>query len=182
MDSKLSRVSALNKTGLDTWLEAAQIMSDGAEKLARLQFDAFKSLLRESAERGRDMSGVKDLAELPAQARKNAANAAEKTLGYTRSVYDTAQATGVQLFSLASDKSAALRKGWFEALEDFTDAAPGGKTGGTKAAIDSARTTVEAVVEGFTRTAKQSIDIADAMVKTTSDSTAKAIHTIASQG
>jgi len=51
MDSKLSRVSALNKTGLDTWLEAAQIMSDGAEKLSRLQFDAFKSLLRESAER-----------------------------------------------------------------------------------------------------------------------------------
>jgi len=182
MESRLSRVSALNKTGLDTWLQAAQIMSDGAEKLARLQFDAFKTLVRESAERGRDMTEVKGLAELPARARKNAANTAGKTLSYTRSWYDTAQATGVQLFSLASDKSAALRKGWFEALEDLTDAAPGGKTGGTKAAIDSTRTTVEAVIDGFTRAAKQSIDIADAMIKTTSDSTAQAIHAIASQG
>jgi hypothetical protein len=64
----------------------------------------------------------------------------------------------------------------------LTDAAPGGKTGGTKAAIDSTRTTVEAVIDGFTRAAKQSIDIADAMIKTTSDSTAQAIHAIASQG
>ena len=46
MQSQLSRVSALNKTGLDAWFEAAQVIADGAEKFGRLQFEAVKSLLR----------------------------------------------------------------------------------------------------------------------------------------
>lgn len=182
MQSQLNRVSALNKTGLDGWLEAAQVMADGTEKFARIQFAALKSVLRESAERGRNLSEVKDLTDLPARANSNAVATAEKALGYTRSLYDTAHATGVQLFALAQDKSAELRKGWFEALDEVTDAAPGGKTGGTKAALDSTRTTVEAVVDGFTRTAKQSIDLADSVVKTTTDSAAKAIQAIAARG
>src|SRR5205823_111020 len=103
-------------------------------------------------------------------------------LGYTKGLYDTTHATAVQLFQLTQDKAAELRKGWFAALDDLTDAVPGGKTGGTKAVLDSTRTTVEAVIDGFTRTAKQSIELTDALVKTTSDSAAQAIKTIATRG
>jgi phasin family protein len=182
MQSQLSRVSALNKAGLDAWLEAAQVMADGAEKFGRLQLETLKSLLRESAERGRGLSEFKGFAELPLQVNSDTVASAEKVLGYTKGVYDTAHATAVQLFQLTQDKAAELRKGWFAALDDLTDAVPGGKTGGTKAVLDSTRTTVEAVIDGFTRTAKQSIELTDALVKTTSDSAAQAIKTIARRG
>jgi len=182
MQSQLSRVSALNKSALDAWLEAAQLVSDGAEKIGRLQLDAVKSVLRETAERGRGLSDFKSLAELPAQASGEAAAAAEKVLGYSRNLYDTAQMIGVQLFDLTQTRSAELRKEWFSALDDLTDAVPGGKTGGTRAVLDSTRTTVDAVIEGLTRTAKQSFEMTDAMVKTTSDSTAQAIKSLATRG
>jgi len=145
-----------------------------------VQFDTFKTVLRESSQHSRELTEVKDLSELPVRARRSAVTTAEQTLDYTRSLYDTAQATGVQLLALAQDRSTALTQGWFEALEDLTDAAPGGKTGGTKAVIDSTRTTVEAVAQGFTRTAKHSLELADAVVRTAADSAANAIKSIAS--
>jgi phasin family protein len=182
MESQLGRVSALNKSGLDAWLEATQVLADGVEKIGRLQLETLKSVLRESAQRGRGLTEIKALTELPAQANSEAAAAAEKVLGYTRNVYDTAHATGVQLFTLGQERSAALRKDWFAALDDLTDAAPGGKTGGTKAALDTARTTVEAVVDGLTRTAKQSLDLTDALIKTASDTAAQTIKSVAPRG
>jgi phasin family protein len=174
MQSPLSRVSALNKTALDTWLEAAQVVADGAEKIGRLQLEAMKSLVRESAERGRELSELKG-ANFPALAGGEAAATAEKVFGYARNLYDTSQATGVQLFELAQMRAAALRNEWFSTMADLTDEVPGGKTGGTKDALDSTRATVEAVMEGLTRTAKQSIELSDAVIKTTSDSAAQAI-------
>jgi len=179
MLSQLSRVSALNKTGLNAWLEASQVITDGTEKFGRLQFEAVKSMLRGTA--GRSFR-LKYFTELPLQANTEAVAAAERALGYTRSMYDTAHATGVQLFGVAQGSSTELRKEWFAALEDLTEAAPGGKTGGTKSALDTTRTTVDAMVEEFTRTAKQSIELADAVVKTTSDSAAQAIKAIAPRG
>ena len=179
MLSQLSRVSALNKTGLNAWLEASQVITDGTEKFGRLQFEAVKSMLRGTA--GRSFR-LKYFTELPLQANTEAVAAAERALGYTRSMYDTAHATGVQLFGVAQGSSTELRKEWFAALEDLTEAAPGGKTTGTKSALDTTRTTVDAMVEEFTRTAKQSIELADAVVKTTSDSAAQAIKAIAPRG
>jgi len=179
MQSQLSRVSALNKTSLETWLEAAQVVADGAEKIARVQFDTLKNVLREGTQRGRTLAEANSLAEFPARARKSVARAAERTLDYTQTIYDTARATGVELLTLAQDRSTALRQGWFEAWEDLADATPGGKTGGTKAVIDSTRATVEAVAEGFARSAKQTLELADAMVQTTSTSAAQAIGSMA---
>ena len=179
MLSQLSRVSALNKTGLNAWLEASQVITDGTEKFGRLQFEAVKSMLRGTA--GRSFR-LKYFTELPLQANTEAVAVAGRALGYTRSMYDTAHATGVQLFGVAQGSSTELRKEWFAALEDLTEAAPGGKTTGTKSALDTTRTTVDAMVEEFTRTAKQSIELADAVVKTTSDSAAQAIKAIAPRG
>jgi hypothetical protein len=88
----------------------------------------------------------------------------------------------VQLLALTEQKSAELRSGWFAALNELSDASPGGKTGGTKAALDSTRATVEAVMQGFTRTAKQSFDMTDAVVKTASDTAAQAIKSIGVRG
>ena len=181
MQSQLSRVSALNKSALDSWRETAQVIADGAEKIGRLQLEAIKSLLREGAERGRGFNEVKG-ADFPALVGGEAAATAEKVFGYARNLYDTSQATGVQLFEIAQMRAGALRNEWFSALDDLTDEVPGGKTGGTKAALDSTRATVEAVIEGLTRTAKQSIQLSDAVIKTTSDSAAQAIKSLAQKG
>ena len=117
MLSQLSRVSALNKTGLNAWLEASQVITDGTEKFGRLQFEAVKSMLRGTA--GRSFR-LKYFTELPLQANTEAVATAERALGYTRSMYDTAHATGVQLFRVAQGSSTELRKEWFAALEDLT--------------------------------------------------------------
>jgi hypothetical protein len=157
MQSQFVRVSALNKIGLDSWFEVAQLLAAGAEKIARVQTSS----------------------DWPARPRKNAVTAAEEAREYTRKLYDTAQATGVELLALTQDRSAALRQGWFQALKDITDLAPGGKTGGTQAVIHSTRTTGDALAEGFARTATQSLRLADAVVKAASDTAAKAIESMA---
>ncbi len=182
MESQLNLVAALNKMGLDTWLQAAQILADGTEKFGRLQLETIKSVLRDGAQRGRGLGELRSFTELHAQAGNEAAATGEKILGYTRTVYDTAHETGVQLFALTEQKSAELRAGWFAAVNDLSDASPGGKTGGTKAALDTTRATVEAVVQGFTRTTKQSFDMTDAVVKTASDATAQAIRSMSARG
>jgi phasin family protein len=182
MESQLSRVAALNKTGLDVWLEAAQILADSTEKFGRLQFETIKSVLRDGAQRGRGLGELRNFTELQAQVGSEAAATGERVLGYTRTVYDTAQETGAQLFALTEQKSAELRSGWFAAVNELSDASPGGKTGGTKAALDTTLATVEAVVQGFTRTAKQSFDMTDAVLKTASDATAQAIRSIGASG
>jgi len=182
MESQLNRVSALNKTGLDTWLEASQVLAGWAEKFGRLQFETIKSVLRDGAQRGRSLAELRNFTELPAQAGTQAAATGEKVLGYTRSLYDTAHEAGVQLFALSEQKSAELRAGWFAALNELSDASPGGKTGGTKAALDSTRATVETVMQGFTRTAKQSFAMTDAVVKTASDTAAQTIKSIGVRG
>jgi phasin family protein len=182
MESQLNRVSALNKTGLDTWLEASQFLADCAEKLGRLQFETIKSLVRGGAQRGRGLAELGNFTELPARAGSEAAATGEMVLGYTRSLYDTAHETSVQLFELTEQKSAELRSGWFAALNELSDASPGGKTGGTKAALDTTRATMEAVMQRFARTAKQSLDMTDALVKTASDTAAQTIKSIGARG
>jgi len=115
MVSQLSRVSALNKTGLNAWLEAAQVIADGTEKFGRLQFEAVKSMLRGTAE---SRFELKSFTELHAQTSAETAAAADRMLGYTRSLYDSAHGTGVQLFGIAEGRLAELRKEWFGALKD----------------------------------------------------------------
>jgi len=109
-----------------------------------------------------------------------AASGVEKTLGYSRNVYDIANGTGVQLFELLSATASELRGTTGSVLEELTSSTVIG--GSSNSALKSMLSTSEAVIEGLTRTAKQSIQLSDAVIKTTSDSAAQAIKSLAQKG
>jgi len=179
MLSQQSRVSALNKTGLDAWLQAAQVIAEGTEKFGRLQFEALKYMFRGTAERGFEL---KNFTELHGQASTATAAAAEKC----SAIRDGCMTPPMQrAFSCSGSLRAARLNCARNGLPHWKMSSrptPGGKTGGTKAALDTTRATMDAMAEGFTRTAKQSIELADAVVKTTSDSAAQALKAIAPRG
>jgi phasin family protein len=174
MQGPLNQFAALNKTGLEAVFDAALLLAEGAAKLGRLQFEAAKVLFQESAEAGRSMSAVKSFEDLAPKTKAAAVTGIEKVLGYSRNVYDITTGTSVQLFELLNATSTELRKGWGSALEELSNSSALGKTDATNSALKSMLSTTEAVIEGLTKTAKQSMQMADTAIKNASAAAAEA--------
>ena len=174
MQGSLNQFAALNNTGLEAMLDAALLLSEGAAKLGRLQFEAAKVLFQESAEVGRNLSAMKSFEDLTPNTKAVAVTSIEKALGYSRNLYDIATGTSVQLFELLNATSTQLRKGWGSALEELLDSSAIGKTNATNSALKSMLSTTDAVIEGLTKTAKQSMQMADTAIKNAADAATEA--------
>jgi phasin family protein len=105
MQGPLNQFAALNNTSMEAMLDAALVLAEGAANLGRLQFEAAKVLLQESAEAGRHLSAVKSFEDLTPKTKAVAVTSIEKALGYSRNVYDITTGTSVQLFELLNATS-----------------------------------------------------------------------------
>lgn len=179
MQESLNEFAALNKTALEATLDAVQVLAEGATKLGKLQLEVAKVLFQESAEAGRSLAAAKSIEDIPPKAKAVVVTGAEKVLGYSRNVYEITADTGVQLFELFNAASAEFRKGWGTALEALASSTAIGKSDATSSALKSMLSTSEAVIEGLTKTAKQSMQLADAAIKNAATATASATKAIA---
>lgn len=165
MQGQISEIAALNKTSLDAALDVALVLGAGLDKVARLQLEAGRSLLREAAEAGRSFAWGGSLAELAPKPGLVAAASIDKAVGYSRNLYDIAAGTSVQLLELFSTASADLRKRWLSVAEGMSESIAMGRNGPTSAAFKSAASATDAIVEGLTKTARQSIELAESTLK-----------------
>jgi phasin family protein len=179
MQGTVNQFAALNKTALDATLDAWLMLAEGATNLGKLQVEAAKVLFQESAEAGRSLAAAKSLEDLTPKAKAVAVTGAEKALGYSRNVYEISTGTGVQLFELLNAASAEFRKGWGSALEGLANSTAIGKSDATGSAFKSMLSTSEAVIEGLTKTAKQSMQLADTAIKNAATAAASATKAIA---
>ena len=172
MQGPLSQFAALNKTGFEAALDATLVLTEGATKLGHLQFEATKVLVQEAVATVRSLAAAQSFEDFTPKAAAAAASGIEKTLGYSRNVYDITTATGVQLFELLSATATELRKGAGLVLEEL--ASSSAMSGSNSAALKSMLSTSEAVIEGLTKTAKQSMQLADTAIKNAATAAAQA--------
>jgi phasin family protein len=165
VQGQISEIAALNKRGLDAALDVAAILTDGWERLGRLHLEAAKSLLRESVDTSRGLLSSGSVGDWTPKIGAVVAASAEKAVGYSRNLYDIAAGTSVQLLELLSATGADLRKGWIGVLEGFSESVAMGANTPTSAALKSAAMATDAILDGLTRTAKQSIELADSTLK-----------------
>jgi phasin family protein len=170
----LDQIAALNKIGFSAALDAAGVLATGATKLGELQLEAAKVLLQETVATVRTLAAARSFEDLTPKATAAAASGVEKTLGYSRNVYDITAATSVQLFELASTTASEMRKGFGIALEEIAGSIAMGSNTATTSALKSMLSTSEAVIEGLTKTATQSMQMADAAIKNAAAAAAKA--------
>jgi len=162
----MTAFAALNKKGLDTVIDAALVAVDSLEKLGRLQFQAAKSLFRETAS---NLAGGNSLAHLSPEAAMVGAAGVEKVLGYSRNFFDIASGSAVQMLDLIHSGSVDLRKGLTVLLDGMNESMAMGNNGATVTALKSVMSTSEALMEGLTKTAKQSIELAESAFRATAN-------------
>jgi phasin family protein len=179
MQGTLSQFAALNKAGLETTFDAWLVLADGAGNLGKLQVESAKALFQESAAAARSLAAAKGFEDLAPKAKAAAATGAEKALGYSRNVYEITTATSVQLFEMMNAASAEFRKGWGAALDALANSTAIGKSDAASSALKSMLSTSEAVIEGLTKTAKQSMQLADAAIKNAATAAASATKAMA---
>jgi phasin family protein len=172
MQGPLNQIAALNKIGFAAGLDAALLLAEGAVQLGQLQLEATKLLVQESIATARSLSVAQSFEDLTPKATAAAASGIEKTLGYSRNVYDITTGTSVQLFELLTTTASELRKGAATLVEELTSSIAMG--GSSTSALKSMLSTSEAVVEGLTKTAKQSMQLADTAIKNAATAAAKA--------
>jgi phasin family protein len=172
MQGPLNQFAALNKTGFEAALYATLVLAEGATKLGQLQLEAAKALFQEGVATARVLAAARSFEDFAPKATAAATSGVEKTLGYSRNVYDITTSTGVQLFEIASATASELRKGGAALLEELMSSSTIG--GSNSTALKSMLSTSEAVIEGLTKTAKQSMQMADAAVKNAATAAATA--------
>jgi phasin family protein len=172
MQGLLNQIAALNKTSFEAALDATLLVAEGATKLSRLQLEAAKVLFQEAFATARSLAAAQGFEDLTPKASAAAASGVEKTLGYSRNVYDIANRTGVQLFELLSATASELRGTTGSVLEELTSSTVIG--GSSNSALKSMLSTSEAVIEGLTKTAKQSMQLADTAIKNAATAAANA--------
>jgi phasin family protein len=172
MQGSLNQFAALNKTGFEAALDATVVLAEGATKLGQLQLEAAKVLFQEAVATARSLAAPQSFEDLTPKATAAAASGVERTLGYSRNVYDITTGTSVQLFELLTATASELRKTAGFLLEELTSSTVIG--GSSSSALKSMLSTSEAVIEGLTKTAKQSMQLADTAIKNAATAAAKA--------
>jgi len=174
MQRQITDIAALNKKGLDAALDAALVVGEAVEKLSRLQIQAAKSLLRETADTGRALASSTSLADLTPKASTVAAANVERVVGYSRNAYDIASSGGVQLLELVNAATADLRKAWTDVAEGLSESMAVGKEGATNAGLKAMMSVSETMMDGVIKSTKDSIELAESALKATAGSTSGA--------
>ena len=172
MDEK---ISALNKKHIGTALQAAQIVFDSIEKLARLNIEAAKVLFQESVANAKALASVTDVEQMNQWRDGQARAGAEKVLGYSRNVYEIT-------FKAQADTGELLEQSLLEIGQEVRDwvevalkSSPVGHSETTAAAANVAMAHAQAMIEGLSKAAKQAAGYADANVRAAATATAEAV-------
>ena len=174
-DTVDDKISALNKKHVGTALDAAQIVFDSMEKLARLNIEAAKALLQEGVANARALASVTGVEEMNQWRDGQARAGAQKLLGYSRNVYEIA-------FEAQADIGETMERSLLELGQEIRDwvevalkSSPVGHSETTAAAANAAMAHAQAMIEGISKAAKQAAGYADANVRAAATATAEAV-------
>lgn len=159
------KLVALNKANVESLVSVANILLDGAERLADVQLTAAKAAVADVAKNAKILANVKDAQGFVGLQSELVAPSLDKAVAYSRAVYEISAQTQSELTQVAEERIAELNKGVVGAFEQLAKTAPAGV--GADAAVTAMKSAVAAASSAYdtmTKAAKQYADLTEANV------------------
>jgi phasin family protein len=152
---------AANKASIDTLFGLSHQAFAGVEKLVELNMAAAKAAMTDNQNHVHAMMSVKDVQELMALQAGLIQPLAEKSVSYSRHLYDIATSTGAQFGKAMEDKSVEAQKTFANLIDSAAKNAPAG----SETAVSMVKSAVAAsqnAMESMQKAVKQATDMAEA--------------------
>ncbi|HLB02744.1 MAG TPA: phasin family protein [Nitrospiria bacterium] len=164
----LNQMVTINKANLEAAFNFANTILAGTERLLNLQLNAAEDVLVENANALVTAKDPKDLSALRAAFEANL----EKTLSYSRSVYEAAVETRSELVKIVEGRVAQFNNNLVEALEKALKSAPAG----SEPAVSALRSGIAAANSAYaaiSKAAKQAGEMAEANIAAATQAASK---------
>ncbi|MDX9968716.1 MAG: TIGR01841 family phasin [Hydrogenophaga sp.] len=155
------QIVAAQKANIETLFGLTQKAFEGVEKLVELNVQATKAALAESANNAQALLSVKDAQELLTLQAGLFQPLAEKTVAYSRHLYDIASGTGAEFGKAAEVQAADAQKKFMAVVDNAAKNAPAGSETAV-AVMKSAVSAANNAIESVQKAVKQASEMAEA--------------------
>lgn len=159
------QIVAAQKANLETLFGLTQKAFEGVEKLVELNIQATKAAMAEAANNTQAMMSVKDAQELLSLQASLMQPLAEKTVAYSRHLYDIASGTGAEFGKAAEAQAADAQKKFMAVVDNAAKNAPAGSETAV-AVMKSAVSAANNAMESVQKAVKQAAEMAEANFNT----------------
>ena len=159
------QIAAAHKANIETMFGLTQKAFEGVEKLVELNLQATKTAMAETANNAQAMLSAKDAQELLSLQASLMQPLADKTLAYSRHLYDIASGTNAEFSKAAEEQANDAQKKFMAVVDNAAKNAPAGsETAVTvmKSAVSAANNAMESVQKAV----KQATEMAEANFNT----------------
>jgi phasin family protein len=167
------QIAAAHKANMETMFGLTQKAFEGVEKLVELNLQATKAAMAETANSAQAMLSVKDAQELLALQAALMQPLADKTMAYSRHLYDIASGTSAEFSKAAEAQATDTQKKFMAVVDNAAQNAPAGSEtamGMMKSTVSAGNTAMESVQKAV----KQATEIAEANINTATAQAASA--------
>ena len=172
------QIVAAQKANIETIFGLTQKAFEGVEKLVELNVQATKAALSESANNTQAMLSVKDAQELLTLQASLMQPLAEKTVAYSRHLYDIASGTSAEFGKAAEAQATDAQKKFMSVVDNASKNAPAGSETAV-AVMKSAVSAANNAMESVQKAVKQATEMAEANFNTVTASAVTATKTAA---
>ena len=169
---------AAQKANIETIFGLTQKAFEGVEKLVELNVQATKAALSESANSTQALLSVKDAQELLTLQASLMQPLAEKTVAYSRHLYDIASGTTAEFGKAAEAQASDTQKKFLAVVDNASKNAPAGSETAV-AVMKSAVSAANNAMESVQKAVKQATEMAEANFNTVTASAVNATKTAA---
>ncbi|QHE76101.1 phasin family protein [Hydrogenophaga sp. PBL-H3] len=169
---------AAQKANIETIFGLTQKAFEGVEKLVELNVQATKAALSESANSTQALLSVKDAQELLTLQASLMQPLAEKTVAYSRHLYDIAQGTTAEFGKAAEAQASDTQKKFMAVVDNASKNAPAGSETAV-AVMKSAVSAANNAMESVQKAVKQATEMAEANFNTVTTSAVNASKSVA---
>ena len=155
------QIVAAQKSNLETLFGLTQKAFEGVEKLVELNIQATKAAMAEAANNTQAMMSVKYAQELLTLQASLMQPLAEKTVAYSRHLYDIASGTGAEFGKAAEAQAADAQKKFMAVVDNAAKNAPAGSETAV-AVMKSAVSAANNAMESVQKAVKQASEMAEA--------------------
>ena len=172
------QIVAAQKANLETLFGLTQKAFEGVEKLVELNIQATKAAMAEAANNTQAMMSVKDAQELLSLQASLMQPLAEKTVAYSRHLYDIASGTGAEFGKAFEGQMADSQKKFLAVVDNAAKNAPAGSETAV-AVFKSAVAAGNNALESVQKAVKQATDVAEANFNAVANTAVNAAKTTA---
>ena len=156
----VEQVMASHKANVETLFGLTSKAFEGVEKLVELNMTASRAALADAANQAQSVLSVKDAQELLALQSTLFQPLAEKTVAYSRHLYDIASGTGAEFGKAFESQAADAQKKFVGLVDNAAKNAPAGSETAV-AVMKSAVAAANNALESIQKSVKQATELAE---------------------